>query len=83
MARLIQQELKRPLAEALLFGTLQEGGTAKVTVQDGKLRIDTGGTIILSDGSKSSDYKPPEKPAASAEKPAEKGEEKPEPAKVP
>ena len=31
MARLIEEQIKRPLAEALLFGALKEGGQARVT----------------------------------------------------
>jgi ATP-dependent Clp protease ATP-binding subunit ClpA len=30
MARLIQQEIKKPLAEKILFGDLQSGGTVRV-----------------------------------------------------
>jgi ATP-dependent Clp protease ATP-binding subunit ClpA len=37
MARVIQENLKRPLAEELLFGKLAHGGRVHVTVQDGKL----------------------------------------------
>jgi len=37
MARLIQNELKRPLADAILFGSLSHGGSANVTVVDDKL----------------------------------------------
>ena len=37
MARLIQNELKRPLADAILFGELQNGGVVRVSVADGKL----------------------------------------------
>ncbi len=37
MARLVDQALKKPLAEALLFGALQDGGVAKFDVQpDGR-----------------------------------------------
>jgi ATP-dependent Clp protease ATP-binding subunit ClpA len=32
MARLIQEQIKRPLAEELLFGSLAEGGHVKITV---------------------------------------------------
>ena len=32
MARLVDQSLKRPLAEALLFGELKAGGMAKFDV---------------------------------------------------
>ena len=40
MARLIQEQLKKPLAEKLLFGELAEqGGQVDVTEQDGKLAL--------------------------------------------
>ncbi len=37
MARVIQEHLKKPLANELLFGDLTQGGVAKVTVDDDKL----------------------------------------------
>ncbi len=37
MARLVQEAIKRPLADAILFGDLERGGTATVTVKDGAL----------------------------------------------
>ncbi len=37
MARVIQENLKRPLAEELLFGKLAHGGRVHVTVKDGKI----------------------------------------------
>jgi len=43
MARLIESELKRPLADDVLFGKLMGGGTVKVDVADGKLAIDVAG----------------------------------------
>ncbi|MDH3619378.1 MAG: ATP-dependent Clp protease ATP-binding subunit ClpA [Gammaproteobacteria bacterium] len=40
MARVIQEEIKRPLAEELLFGSLEGGGHVKITVgKDGKLEL--------------------------------------------
>jgi ATP-dependent Clp protease ATP-binding subunit ClpA len=39
MARLIDQSIKKPLAEALLFGELQDGGTAYVEVSEDKLAL--------------------------------------------
>ena len=37
MARLVEQKLKKPLAEAMVFGSLKEGGTALADVQDDEL----------------------------------------------
>ena len=40
MARVIQEEIKRPLAEELLFGRLEDGGHVKITVgEDGNLEL--------------------------------------------
>ena len=35
--RLVQDEVKKPLADELLFGSLEKGGLVKVTVKDDKL----------------------------------------------
>jgi len=37
LARVIQEYIKKPLAEELLFGKLVKGGSIKVTMKDGKL----------------------------------------------
>jgi ATP-dependent Clp protease ATP-binding subunit ClpA len=37
LARVIQEHVKKPLAEELLFGKLVKGGAVKVTMKDGKL----------------------------------------------
>jgi ATP-dependent Clp protease ATP-binding subunit ClpA len=37
LARVIQEHVKKPLAEELLFGKLVKGGSVKVTVKDSKL----------------------------------------------
>ena len=37
LARVIQEHIKKPLAEELLFGKLVKGGSIKVTMKDGKL----------------------------------------------
>ncbi len=37
LARVIQEHVKKPLAEELLFGRLVRGGAVKVTLKDGKL----------------------------------------------
>ena len=39
MARLIERVVKKPLSEALLFGTLGQGGIVRVVVEDDDLRI--------------------------------------------
>jgi len=40
MARVIQEQIKRPLAEELLFGSLAEGGHVRITVgADGNLQL--------------------------------------------
>jgi len=40
MARLIQESIKRRLAEELLFGRLVNGGHVSVTVRDGELQVE-------------------------------------------
>ncbi|HUN40576.1 MAG TPA: ATP-dependent Clp protease ATP-binding subunit ClpA [Acetobacteraceae bacterium] len=40
LARVIQEHIKKPLAEELLFGRLVKGGSVKVTMKDGKLDFD-------------------------------------------
>ncbi len=40
MARLVEQSIKRPLADAMLFGELKDGGTAKVVVKDDELTLE-------------------------------------------
>jgi ATP-dependent Clp protease ATP-binding subunit ClpA len=37
LARIIQEHIKKPLAEELLFGKLEKGGVVRVDVKDGKL----------------------------------------------
>jgi ATP-dependent Clp protease ATP-binding subunit ClpA len=39
MARLIQEQIKRPLAEELLFGKLSKGGHVTISVQDNQLKF--------------------------------------------
>jgi ATP-dependent Clp protease ATP-binding subunit ClpA len=40
MARIIQEHIKRPLAEELLFGSLEDGGHVRITVgEDGDLQL--------------------------------------------
>jgi len=50
MERLIQEQLKKPLAEELLFGQLSNGGHVKVTTDNGKIKFvieDTSDTAIV------------------------------------
>jgi len=39
MARLIQEHIKKPLADAILFGSLQKGGIASITCKDDQLHL--------------------------------------------
>ena len=41
MARLIQENIKKPLADELLFGKLVKGGHVIINVKDGKLHFDS------------------------------------------
>lgn len=50
MARLIQEQIKKPLAEELLFGRLSNGGHVSVTIEKGKIIFlikDTSDTAIV------------------------------------
>ncbi|OGT42480.1 MAG: ATP-dependent Clp protease ATP-binding subunit ClpA [Gammaproteobacteria bacterium RIFCSPHIGHO2_12_FULL_37_34] len=50
MARLIQEQIKKPLAEELLFGKLASGGHVKITLEKGKIKFlieDTQGTVMI------------------------------------
>ena len=37
MARVIQEHIKKPMAEELLFGQLMQGGNVEVTVKDDQI----------------------------------------------
>ncbi|MFY0596654.1 MAG: ATP-dependent Clp protease ATP-binding subunit ClpA [Cognatishimia sp.] len=43
LGRVIQEHIKKPLAEELLFGKLAKGGLVKVTVKGGDLKLDLDG----------------------------------------
>jgi ATP-dependent Clp protease ATP-binding subunit ClpA len=47
LARIIDDEIKKPLSRMILFGELQEGGRVEVTVKDGKLVIEYKKSQIL------------------------------------
>jgi ATP-dependent Clp protease ATP-binding subunit ClpA len=40
LARMIQEHVKKPLAEELLFGKLAKGGIVEVGIEDGKMTFD-------------------------------------------
>ena len=40
LGRVIQEHIKKPLAEELLFGKLKKGGTVVVKIEDGKMAFD-------------------------------------------
>jgi ATP-dependent Clp protease ATP-binding subunit ClpA len=40
MARLVSSELKKPLADEILFGRLKRGGKVEVVVRDDKLALE-------------------------------------------
>lgn len=46
MARLIQEKIKKPLAEQLLFGDLQGGGHIFITVRDGELAVEVDAKVL-------------------------------------
>ena len=55
LARVIQEHIKKPLAEELLFGKLAKGGLVKVAVKDNKIVLD----IELPEKALTADRKPP------------------------
>jgi ATP-dependent Clp protease ATP-binding subunit ClpA len=59
LARVIQEHIKKPLAEELLFGKLNKGGLVKVDTKDGTLSL----SIIEPEKRKISKNKPPLLPA--------------------
>ncbi|WP_294611020.1 ATP-dependent Clp protease ATP-binding subunit ClpA [Roseovarius sp.] len=45
LGRVIQEHIKKPLAEELLFGKLAKGGVVKVGVKDGKIDLEIEGPV--------------------------------------
>ncbi|MEM0945142.1 MAG: ATP-dependent Clp protease ATP-binding subunit ClpA, partial [Pseudomonadota bacterium] len=41
LGRVIQEHIKKPLAEELLFGKLSDGGIVKVGIREGKIHLET------------------------------------------
>jgi len=83
LARVIQEHIKKPLADEVLFGKLRKGGTVRVTVGKG----DTGDKVLKLDAIadevpvKPKKEEPEPKPVRrkAAKKPAAKAKEKAEP----
>ncbi len=83
LARVIQEHIKKPLADEVLFGKLRKGGTVRVTVGKG----DTGDEVLKLDAIadevpvKPKKEEPEPKPVRrkAAKKPAAKAKEKAEP----
>lgn len=46
MARIIKDNIKKPLAEELLFGDLEDGGYVNVSEENGKLTLDIKGKVL-------------------------------------
>ncbi|HQT66055.1 MAG: ATP-dependent Clp protease ATP-binding subunit ClpA [Rhodospirillales bacterium 20-60-12] len=63
LARVIQELIKKPLADELLFGKLVKGGAVKVTLKDGALAFDV------------AEQAPPALPKPEAEDPTKEDEE--------
>jgi ATP-dependent Clp protease ATP-binding subunit ClpA len=55
LGRVIQEHIKKPLAEELLFGKLAKGGVVKINVKKGELDL----TILSSENPKLTGNKPP------------------------
>jgi ATP-dependent Clp protease ATP-binding subunit ClpA len=46
MARLIERVVKKPLSDALLFGSLADGGRVRLVIQEGELRLQFEGARV-------------------------------------
>jgi len=49
LARIIDNEIKKPLSRMILFGDLTDGGRVEVTIVDGKLTLDYKKSVIEAD----------------------------------
>lgn len=83
LGRVIQEHIKKPLAEELLFGKLKNGGTVKVSVAEGKLKLDCipGEMKVIAPREEPEAKAKPAKPASS--KTAKKPSAKKSPPKAP
>jgi len=73
LARIIQEHVKKPLAEEVLFGKLSKGGTVRILMKDGALDF----AYLSRDEERSSLPKPPERKALPHNKPKGEGPKKP------
>ena len=76
LGRLIQEKIKKPLAEEVLFGKLQKGGVVKVSVDEAA----EGGPVLKLDSIPDENARPkpkPKKAAAKKSKPATRSRKKP------
>ncbi len=62
LARTIQEFVKKPLAEELLFGRLSKGGLVRIDVQDGKVVFDYPGGKPLPEPTAEADEEPDAEP---------------------
>ena len=60
---MIQENIKKPLAEELLFGELSKGGNVRVVLQDGKLAFELNPSKPVGDAK-------PKKPGSKKKEPA-------------
>ncbi len=61
LARTIQDQIKKPLADDILFGRLAKGGHVRVTLKDGKLDFEIDGSRPAASGPEAEDE--PQEPA--------------------
>jgi ATP-dependent Clp protease ATP-binding subunit ClpA len=62
LSRVIQEHIKRPLSEELLFGALMNGGTVQIKVEDGLIAFDYPEPAPKAPRRRSQKPKPPKKP---------------------
>jgi ATP-dependent Clp protease ATP-binding subunit ClpA len=86
LGRVIQEHIKKPLAEEVLFGKLKKGGTVRVTVETSEsgqtgLKLDTiADETPVKPKKEDPEAKPARKPKAKRAKPAKAAAAKPKPA---
>jgi ATP-dependent Clp protease ATP-binding subunit ClpA len=49
MARVIQEHIKKPLADLVLFGALSKGGTAVVRLKEDRTSLEVSAEEVVSD----------------------------------